>query len=76
MNSIKNLLNKNGFLYITTPDIKHWRRNKSLKDWDAYCPPAHCLFFSKKRDGTVLSGNKTRGDKELSLARISYNYNF
>ncbi len=34
------------------------------------------LFFSKKRDGTVLSGNKTRGDKELSLARISYNYNF
>ena len=34
------------------------------------------LFFSKKRDGTVLSGNKTRGDKELSLARISYNYIF
>ena len=58
MNSIKNLLNKNGFLYITTPDIKHWRRNKSLKDWDAYCPPAHCLFFSKKSLDLLLKKNK------------------
>ncbi len=34
------------------------------------------LFYSKKREGTVLSGNKTRGNKEFSLARISYNYDF
>jgi 2-polyprenyl-3-methyl-5-hydroxy-6-metoxy-1,4-benzoquinol methylase len=35
-----------GVLYLTTPDIGHWRRPRDIEKWDAYCPPAHCLFFS------------------------------
>ena len=35
-----------GELYLTTPDIGHWRRPKNLPDWDVFTPPHHCLFFS------------------------------
>ncbi|HUC63772.1 MAG TPA: class I SAM-dependent methyltransferase [Alphaproteobacteria bacterium] len=33
-------------LYLTTPDISHWRRPRDLETWDAFCPPSHCLYFS------------------------------
>lgn len=33
-------------LYLTTPDIGHWRRPREIEKWDAFCPPAHCLYFS------------------------------
>ena len=33
-------------LYLTTPDISHWRRPRDLRRWDAFCPPAHCLYFN------------------------------
>ncbi|MBT4486347.1 MAG: methyltransferase domain-containing protein [Rhodospirillaceae bacterium] len=36
-----------GALYLTTPDIGHWRRPKKLSDWDVFTPPHHCLFFSE-----------------------------
>jgi 2-polyprenyl-3-methyl-5-hydroxy-6-metoxy-1,4-benzoquinol methylase len=35
-----------GILYLTTPDIGHWRRPRDVRRWDAFCPPAHCLYFS------------------------------
>ncbi len=42
-------------LYLTTPDIGHWRRPKRLEDWDAFCPPAHCLYFNRKNLGLLLA---------------------
>ena len=34
-----------GYLYVTTPDIGHWRRPRDLTRWDGFSPPAHCLYF-------------------------------
>lgn len=38
-------LRPGGLLYLTTPDIGHWRRPRDLRDWDGFAPPAHCLYF-------------------------------
>ncbi len=34
------------FLYLTTPDISHWRRPRDLRAWDGFKPPRHCLYFT------------------------------
>ncbi|WP_439815559.1 class I SAM-dependent methyltransferase [Zavarzinia sp. CC-PAN008] len=33
-------------LFLTTPDLGHWRRPRDLMRWDAFCPPSHLLYFS------------------------------
>lgn len=33
-------------LYITTPDISHWRRPRRLEVWDGFDPPDHCVYFN------------------------------
>ncbi len=43
---ISALMAPGGVLYLTTPDIGHWRRPRHLPDWDVFTPPRHCLFFS------------------------------
>lgn len=35
-------------LYLTTPDIGHWRRPRDITKWDAFDPPSHCLYFDKR----------------------------
>ncbi len=35
-----------GLLYITTPDITHWRTPRDIARWDAFCPPSHCVYFT------------------------------
>lgn len=39
-------LKPGGLLYLTTPDISHWRRPRDIAKWDAFCPPSHCIYFS------------------------------
>jgi SAM-dependent methyltransferase len=46
MGAIAGVMNVGGVLYLTTPDIGHWRRPRKLADWDVFTPPHHCLFFS------------------------------
>ena len=48
LRDIYRLLAPGGVLYLTTPDISHWRRPRRLLDWDAFCPPSHLLYFSPK----------------------------
>lgn len=44
-----------GILYLTTPDISHWRRPKDITRWDGFCPPAHCLYFNPKNLAALLA---------------------
>ena len=45
---ISNLLRLGGVLYITTPDITHWRRPRDVRQWDGFGPPAHLIYFNPK----------------------------
>ncbi len=44
--AIAALLKPGGYLFITTPDISHWRRPRDVEAWDAFCPPSHCIYFN------------------------------
>ena len=44
-------------LYITTPDISHWRRPQNLKRWDGFDPPAHCIYFNPENFGRLLANH-------------------
>ncbi|MBT4890125.1 MAG: class I SAM-dependent methyltransferase [Rhodospirillales bacterium] len=46
-----------GHLFITTPDITHWRTPSNLQNWDAFCPPAHCLYFTPQSLKNLLEKN-------------------
>ncbi len=46
MAALAKLMAPSAVLYLTTPDISHWRRPKDLTQWDVFTPPHHCLFFS------------------------------
>jgi len=43
-------------LYLTTPDIGHWRRPRDVTRWDGFSPPSHCIYF-KPRNLTRLLAN-------------------
>ena len=42
-------------LYLTTPDIGHWRRPRDVRRWDGFCPPAHCLYFNPRNLTQLLA---------------------
>lgn len=46
LHDIYQLMSPGGVLYLTTPDISHWRRPRHLPHWDGFCPPSHVLYFS------------------------------
>ncbi|MEQ9169573.1 MAG: class I SAM-dependent methyltransferase [Rhodospirillales bacterium] len=46
MAAIVRLLNPGGVVYVTTPDISHWRRPRDLDRWDGFNPPVHCVYFN------------------------------
>ncbi len=48
LRDIYRLLLPGGVLYLTAPDISHWRRPRDLARWDGFCPPSHILYFSPK----------------------------
>ena len=51
------ILDKNGILYITTPDIGHFSLKNNLekiKNWDSIRPPEHLFYFSKNSIKTLL----------------------
>ena len=43
--ALASLTTPGGYLYLTTPDIGHWRRPRDITQWDGFSPPAHCLYF-------------------------------
>ena len=55
MSRLAAVMKPGGILYLTTPDIEHWRRPRDITRWDAFCPPSHCLYFNKENLAQLLS---------------------
>lgn len=53
--AIARLLKPGGMFYVTTPDISHWRRPRRLADWDGFCPPSHCVYFTRSSLKALLA---------------------
>lgn len=53
--AIAGLLRPRGLLFVTTPDISHWRRPHDLTNWDGFNPPAHCIYFNPKSLTALLA---------------------
>jgi|TARA_B100000767_G_C19628747_1_gene477291 2-polyprenyl-3-methyl-5-hydroxy-6-metoxy-1,4-benzoquinol methylase len=59
------VLEEDGILYITTPDIGHYslRNNyKKISQWDSIRPPEHLMYFNKKSLSLLL---KSSGFKKV-----------
>lgn len=46
--AIRRVMEPGAVLYLTTPDIGHWRRPRDLASWDGFKPPAHCVYFNPR----------------------------
>lgn len=55
--SISEILNKDGLLYLTTPQAFHWRNPKTFTDWEEVKPPEHIHYFSRKGIQTILEAH-------------------
>jgi SAM-dependent methyltransferase len=54
--AIARLAKPGGYLYITTPDISHWRVPTDVTQWDAFGPPSHCVYFNPASLANLLKG--------------------
>jgi SAM-dependent methyltransferase len=55
-------------LFLTTPDISHWRRPRELAAWDGFDPPSHCLYFNPRNLARLLA----RHDLEAVRRRVAF----
>ncbi len=55
--SIAKLVRPGGVLFLTTPDISHWRRPRDLVSWDGFSPPSHCIYFNPRSLGLLMAGH-------------------
>ncbi|MCH8198319.1 MAG: class I SAM-dependent methyltransferase [Proteobacteria bacterium] len=46
--AIRRVMEPGAVLYLTTPDIGHWRRPRDLTSWDGFKPPSHCVYFNPR----------------------------
>jgi SAM-dependent methyltransferase len=49
-----------GHVYITTPDIGHWRVPGEVTRWDVFSPPVHVQFFNRRCLGLLLERHDFR----------------
>ncbi len=52
--AIANVMRPGGVLYLTTPDIGHWRRQHLSERADAELAHGHCLFFKPRNLALML----------------------
>jgi len=55
--SISEILNKDGILYLTTPDGGHFSLPKDFTKWDDVMPPEHITYFTRKGMKNLLEKN-------------------
>ena len=58
--AIATLMTPGGVLFLTTPDIGHWRRPRNLTGWDGFDPPSHCIYFSRANLALLLAKHGLR----------------
>ena len=44
---LKRVLAPTGLIYLTTPDVAHWRTPRPLHRWEAILPSQHLYYFNK-----------------------------
>ena len=57
VSAIARLVRPGGVIFITTPDISHWRRPRDLTSWDGFSPPSHCVYFNPGSLRLLLAGH-------------------
>ena len=55
-------------LFLTTPNIDHWRRPRELTAWDGFAPPSHCLYFNPRNLARLLA----RHGLEVVTRRLAF----
>ena len=60
---LASLMRPGALLYLTTPDMGHWRRPRDLDTWDAWCPPSHCLYFNPRNLTMLLQQHGLRVER-------------
>ncbi len=60
MQSLVDLLNPDGVLYLTTPDAGHVRVPKDFVSWNRVTPPEHICYFSRKNMKTLLEQHQLK----------------
>ncbi len=53
--ALAQLCRPGGYLFVTTPDIGHWRVPKDLVSWNLVYPPQHVSYFTAKSLGLLLA---------------------
>ena len=48
MRVLAHLVKKDGYVYITTPDLGHAKVPEDITKWDVFWPPIHVQHFTKK----------------------------
>lgn len=52
--AIATILEKDGVLYLTTPDAGHWRVPRDFSRWKEVNPPEHITYFTRKGIALLL----------------------
>jgi 2-polyprenyl-3-methyl-5-hydroxy-6-metoxy-1,4-benzoquinol methylase len=55
--SLADLAAPGAIVYLTTPDAGHFFVPADFSKWDAYCPPDHCLYFTRTSLSRLLSAH-------------------
>jgi len=71
LNTVTNLLDENGYLFLSTGDRDSLVARISRSKWHLYTPPAHLFFFSKKTLSLLL---KKHGFTVISVKYPIYSY--
>ena len=58
--SIATAMAPGGVLFLTTPDMGHWRRPRDLTAWSMFTPPRHCIYFNRDNLTRLLSRHGLR----------------
>ncbi|MDE0415469.1 MAG: class I SAM-dependent methyltransferase [bacterium] len=58
VSAVAALMAPGGVLFLTTPDISHWRRPRDITAWDAFTPPNHCLYFNPSNLTLLLANHR------------------
>ena len=54
-----------GHVYITTPDIGHWRVPADVTRWDMFSPPTHIQFFNRHSLGLLFERHGFRPQRRF-----------